>query len=152
MALAPIGLQHFLVLSAILFSIGMFGAISRSNAVGVLLSIELMLNAVNVMMVAFNCYVENPQAGGAQTALAGQLFAIFIMTVAAAEAAVIIPGPGLPVNTMIAGLAGITFPTTRNMHAENDTVPYCSTAWEAAWQNRQHSKPRTRPPRKRPIA
>lgn len=82
MALAPIGLQHFLVLAAILFSIGMFGALARSNAVGVLLSIELMLNAVNVMMVAFACYVESPQL------LAGQLFAIFIMTVAAAEAAV----------------------------------------------------------------
>lgn len=82
MALAPIGLQHFLVLSSILFAIGMFGALSRSNAVGVLLSIELMLNAVNVMMVAFACYVESPQP------LAGQMFAIFIMTVAAAEAAV----------------------------------------------------------------
>lgn len=82
MALAPIGLQHFLVLSAILFAIGMFGALSRSNAVGVLLSIELMLNAVNVMMVAFAAYVQSPQP------LAGQLFAIFIMTVAAAEAAV----------------------------------------------------------------
>ena len=82
MALAPIGLQHFLVLSAILFAIGMFGALSRSNAVGVLLSIELMLNAVNVMLVAFACYVNSPQP------LAGQLFAIFIMTVAAAEAAV----------------------------------------------------------------
>ena len=55
---------------------------SDSNAVGVLLSIELMLNAVNVMMVAFACYIESPQP------LAGQLFAIFIMTVAAAEAAV----------------------------------------------------------------
>lgn len=58
MALAPIGLQHYLVLSAILFAIGMFGALSRSNAVGVLLSIELMLNAVNIMMVAFACYVQ----------------------------------------------------------------------------------------------
>ena len=82
MALAPIGLQHFLVLSAILFAIGMFGALSRSNAVGVLLSIELMLNAVNVMLVAFACYVNSGQQ------FAGQLFAIFIMTVAAAEAAV----------------------------------------------------------------
>ena len=82
MALAPIGLQHFLVLSAVLFAIGMFGALSRSNAVGVLLSIELMLNAVNVMLVAFACYVNSAQA------LAGQVFAIFIMTVAAAEAAV----------------------------------------------------------------
>ena len=85
MALAPIGLQHFLVLSAILFAIGMFGALSRSNAVGVLLSIELMLNAVNVMLVAFACYVQ-PSPQGVQ--IAGQLFAIFIMTVAAAEAAV----------------------------------------------------------------
>ena len=82
MALAPIGLQHYLVLSAILFAIGMFGALSRSNAVGVLLSIELMLNAVNIMMVAFTCYVQTDQR------LTGQLFAIFIMTVAAAEAAV----------------------------------------------------------------
>ena len=82
MALAPIGLQHFLVLSVILFSIGMYGALSRSNAVGVLLSIELMLNAVNIMMVAFAKFIDTPQE------LAGQLFAIFIMTVAAAEAAV----------------------------------------------------------------
>ncbi|MGE3269444.1 MAG: NADH-quinone oxidoreductase subunit NuoK [Chloroflexota bacterium] len=83
--MAPIGLQHFLVLSAILFSIGMYGALSRSNAVGILLSIELMLNAVNIMMVAFAAYVQ-PAPGS--PVLAGQLFAIFIMTVAAAEAAV----------------------------------------------------------------
>ena len=85
MALAPIGLQHFLVLSSILFAIGMFGALSRSNAVGVLLSIELMLNAVNIMLVAFACYIEPLNA---PLVLTGQLFAIFIMTVAAAEAAV----------------------------------------------------------------
>ncbi len=82
MALAPIGLQHFLVLAAILFCIGMYGALSRSNAVGILLSIELMLNAVNIMLVAFARYINTPQE------LAGQMFAIFIMTVAAAEAAV----------------------------------------------------------------
>ncbi len=82
MALVPIGLQHFLVLAAILFCIGMYGALSRSNAVGILLSIELMLNAVNIMMVAFARYINTPQE------LAGQMFAIFIMTVAAAEAAV----------------------------------------------------------------
>ncbi len=82
MALVPIGLQHFLVLSAILFCIGMYGALSRSNAVGILLSIELMLNAVNIMLVAFARYVNTPQD------LAGQMFAIFIITVAAAEAAV----------------------------------------------------------------
>ena len=82
MALVPIGLQHFLVLAVILFCIGMYGALSRSNAVGILLSIELMLNAVNIMMVAFARYINTPQE------LAGQMFAIFIMTVAAAEAAV----------------------------------------------------------------
>ncbi|MDP8923853.1 MAG: NADH-quinone oxidoreductase subunit NuoK [Chloroflexota bacterium] len=60
----------------------MYGALSRSNAVGILLSIELMLNAVNIMMVAFARYINSPQE------LAGQMFAIFIMTVAAAEAAV----------------------------------------------------------------
>ena len=49
MALAPIGLQHFLVLSAILFAIGMFGALSRSNAVGVLLSIEFLFRIHRLM-------------------------------------------------------------------------------------------------------
>ena len=82
MALVPIGLQHFLVLAAILFCIGMYGALSRSNAVGILLSIELMLNAVNIMLVAFARYINTSQD------LAGQVFAIFIITVAAAEAAV----------------------------------------------------------------
>src|SRR5437763_14123350 len=86
MALAPVGLQHYLVLGAVLFAIGMFGALSRSNAVGVLLSIEVMLNAVNIMMVAFACYIEVPSP--VQQPLAGQLFAMFFMTVAAAEAAV----------------------------------------------------------------
>lgn len=82
MSLYPVGLQHFLVLGTILFCIGLYGALARRNAIGVLLSIELMLNGVNVLMVAFARYVNSPQL------LAGQLFAIFIMTVAAAEAAV----------------------------------------------------------------
>lgn len=82
MALAPIGLPHYLVLGTVLFCLGMYGALSRSNAVGVLLSVELMLNGVNVIMVAFARYIDTPQE------LAGQIFAIFIITVAAAEAAV----------------------------------------------------------------
>src|SRR5436190_14469157 len=82
MPLYPVGLHHFLVLGTILFCIGMYGALARRNAVGVLLSIELMLNGVNVMMVAFARFVNGP------IDLTGQLFAIFIMTVAAAEAAV----------------------------------------------------------------
>ncbi|MFN8521537.1 MAG: NADH-quinone oxidoreductase subunit NuoK [Chloroflexota bacterium] len=80
--MAPIGLNHYLALAVILFCLGMYGALSRSNAVGVLLSVELMLNGVNVMLVAFSQYIQSSQP------YAGQVFAIFIMTVAAAEAAV----------------------------------------------------------------
>jgi NADH:ubiquinone oxidoreductase subunit K len=82
MSLYPVGLHHFLVLGTVLFCIGMYGALARRNAIGVLLSIELMLNGVNVLMVAFARFINSPQE------LVGQLFAIFIMTVAAAEAAV----------------------------------------------------------------
>jgi NADH:ubiquinone oxidoreductase subunit K len=82
MMLFPLSLQHFLVLGAALFSLGMFGALSRRNAIGVLLSIELMLNGVNVVMVAFARYLQPTQE------MAGQIFAIFIITIAAAEAAV----------------------------------------------------------------
>jgi NADH:ubiquinone oxidoreductase subunit K len=82
MPLFPAGLHHFLVLGTFLFCIGMYGALARRNAIGVLLSIELMLNGVNVLMVAFARYIATDQD------FAGQMFAIFIMTVAAAEAAV----------------------------------------------------------------
>lgn len=75
-----IGLEHYLVLSAVLFSIGLFGALSRRNAIVILMCIEIMLNAVNLTLVAFSRYVTPTQ-------LTGQVFAIFIMTVAAAEAA-----------------------------------------------------------------
>ena len=81
MPLFPVGLHHFLVLGTFLFCIGMYGALARRNAIGVLLSIELMLNGVNVLMVAFARYIATDQD------FAGQMFAIFIMTVAAAEAA-----------------------------------------------------------------
>jgi len=76
------GLRHFLVLGTILFSLGMYGVLSRRNAIGILLSIELMLNGVNLMMVAFARYITTTQD------LAGQVFAIFIITQAAAEAAI----------------------------------------------------------------
>jgi len=81
-SLYPVTLQHFLVFGTALFCLGMYGALARRNAIGVLLSIELMLNGVNVMMVAFAKYIQSPQT------LAGQVFAVFIITVAAAEAAV----------------------------------------------------------------
>jgi NADH:ubiquinone oxidoreductase subunit K len=76
-----IGLEHYLVLSALLFSIGLYGAFAKRNAIVILMSIELMLNAVNIAMVAFSRYIV-------PLMLTGQVFAIFIMVVAAAEAAV----------------------------------------------------------------
>ncbi len=68
----------FLVLSALLFSIGVYGVLARQNAVLILLSIELMLNAVNINLVAFSAMLQD--AG-----LSGQVFALFVIAVAAAE-------------------------------------------------------------------
>ena len=76
-----IGLEHYLILATLLFSIGLYGALTKRNAIVILMSIELMLNAVNIIMVAFSRYVV-PEL------LTGQVFAIFIIVVAAAEAAV----------------------------------------------------------------
>jgi NADH:ubiquinone oxidoreductase subunit K len=78
-------LNHYLVLGAILFCIGLYGALAKRNAVAVLMGIEIMLNAVNITLVAFSFFNRAlPYA----TYLTGQIFAIFIITVAAAEAAV----------------------------------------------------------------
>jgi len=68
-------------LSAVLFSIGLYGALAKRNAIVILMSIELMLNAVNIAMVAFSRYIV-------PLLLTGQVFAIFVMVVAAAEVAV----------------------------------------------------------------
>ena len=76
-----IGLTHYLVLSAVLFCIGLYGTLTRRNAVIILMCIELMLNAVNISLIAFSSYIV-PQL------LTGQVFAIFVMVVAAAEIAV----------------------------------------------------------------
>ncbi|MCM3628066.1 NADH-quinone oxidoreductase subunit NuoK [Paenibacillus glycanilyticus] len=74
-------LPSYLTMAAILFCIGLYGALVKRNAVIVLLSIELMLNAVNLNLVAFSKY-------GVVPSLTGQIFALFTITVAAAEAAV----------------------------------------------------------------
>ncbi len=76
-----VGLEHYLVLSSTLFAIGLYGALTRRNAIVILMSIEIMLNAVNIAMVALSRFVT-------PTLLTGQVFAIFIMVVAAAEASV----------------------------------------------------------------
>ena len=75
-------LQSYLLLSALLFSIGLAGALTRRNAILVLIGIELMLNAANLNFIAFWRYGPNPSA------LTGIMFAIFSIGVAAAEAAV----------------------------------------------------------------
>ena len=76
-----VGLEHYLVLSAILFSIGLYGVLAKRNAVVILMCIEIMLNAVNIASVAFSRYVV-------PMLLTGQIFAIFVIVVAAAEACV----------------------------------------------------------------
>jgi len=76
-----VGLEHYLVLSAVLFAIGLYGVLAKRNMIAILLCIEIMLNAVNIAMVAFSRYI-------APVELTGQVFVIFIMAVAAAEAAV----------------------------------------------------------------
>jgi NADH-quinone oxidoreductase subunit K len=74
-------LTWYLFVAGALFCIGMYGAMTRRNAVGILMAIELMLNAVNINLIAFWRY-------GTPAALTGQVFALFTITVAAAEAAV----------------------------------------------------------------
>ncbi len=76
-----ISLSYYLIFSAALFSIGLFGVLARKNAVAILMGVELMLNAVNVNLVAFWRY-------RAPEMIAGQAFAIMVFAVAAAEVAV----------------------------------------------------------------
>jgi NADH:ubiquinone oxidoreductase subunit K len=75
-AKATIHLPYLLFFGAVLFSSGVYGVLARRNAVLVLMSIELMLNAVNVNLVAFSAYLHQ---------VVGQVFALFVITVAAAE-------------------------------------------------------------------
>jgi len=74
-------LTHYLVLSALLFCLGLFAVVTRRNGVAILMGIELMLNAANVNLVAFNKFA-------APGAMQGQVFALIVITLAACEAAV----------------------------------------------------------------
>jgi NADH-quinone oxidoreductase subunit K len=74
-----IPIEYYLFVSAILFSIGTVGVLTRRNAIVIFMCIEMMLNAVNLTFIAFSRYLGN---------IDGQIFVFFIMTVAAAEAAV----------------------------------------------------------------
>ena len=75
-----VGLEHFLTVGALLFGLGIFAVMTRRNAVGLLMGVELILNAANVNFVAFARYVEH--------GLDGQIVAAFVIVLAAAEAAV----------------------------------------------------------------
>ncbi len=74
-----LSLHHYLILSGIMFSIGTLGVLVRRNAIVIFMCVEMMLNAVNLSFVAFSRYLGN---------IDGQIFVFFVMTVAAAEAAV----------------------------------------------------------------
>lgn len=81
MSLFPVGLGHYLLVSALLFGLGAYGVATRRNAISALMSTELMLSAVNINFVAFN-HFRHPGA------LSGQVFALFVIAMAAAEASV----------------------------------------------------------------
>ena len=72
-------LEHFLTVSAILFVIGMLGVLTRRNVLLIFMSVEMMLNAVNLSLIAFGRYLDS---------MVGQVFAVFVITIAAAEAAI----------------------------------------------------------------
>ena len=74
-----LALENYLILSAIIFAIGTIGVLTRRNAIVIFMCVEMMLNAVNLTLIAFSKYLGN---------IDGQVFVFFIMTVAAAEAAV----------------------------------------------------------------
>jgi NADH:ubiquinone oxidoreductase subunit K len=77
-----VSLEHFLIVGAVLFGIGLWIALSKRNAVMILMGIEIMLNAVNLTLLAFARFVKS------STPIAGHVFVIFVITVAAAEASV----------------------------------------------------------------
>lgn len=77
-----IGIEHFLTVGALLFAIGLAIALSKRNAIGILMGVELMLNAVNLTLVTFSRFAASDRP------IAGQTFVVFVLTVAAAEVAV----------------------------------------------------------------
>ncbi|HNV85468.1 MAG TPA: NADH-quinone oxidoreductase subunit NuoK [Candidatus Omnitrophota bacterium] len=79
--MTPIPLNHFVIFSLFLFSIGLYGTLTRRNVIGILMGIELMLNAANINLIAFSRYISpNPETG--------QIFVIFVIVLAACAAAV----------------------------------------------------------------
>jgi NADH-quinone oxidoreductase subunit K len=83
-------LAAYLIVAALLFCIGLYATLARRNAIAILMGVELMLNAVNLNLVAFWRFLSpmQPSASGLQTVMAGQAFTVFVFVVAAAEVAV----------------------------------------------------------------
>jgi NADH:ubiquinone oxidoreductase subunit K len=77
-----VDLEYFLTVGALLFCMGLLVALSKRNAIGVLMGVELMLNAVNLTLLSFSRFAESPNP------VTGHVFVVFVITVAAAEAAV----------------------------------------------------------------
>jgi NADH-quinone oxidoreductase subunit K len=86
MALPPVGLEHYLVLAAILFVCGVLAILLKRNAIGILMGVELILNGANINLVAANHFAY--ATGDGKPLLTGQIFALFVIVFAAAEAAV----------------------------------------------------------------
>jgi NADH-quinone oxidoreductase subunit K len=84
--MTQIALQHYLIVGAVLFVCGLLSILVKRNAIGILIGVELVLNAANVNLVAFNRF-SWPGAAGSPL-LSGQIFAVFVIVLAAAEAAV----------------------------------------------------------------
>jgi NADH-quinone oxidoreductase subunit K len=84
--LATIGLSHYLTLAAVMFVCGLLSILLKRNAIGILMGVELILNAANVNLVAFNRFSYAGTSGS--PLLTGQVFAAFVIVLAAAEAAV----------------------------------------------------------------
>jgi len=75
-----IGLSHYLLVAALLFSLGLICVLTRRNAIGLLMGVELILNSANINLIAFAHFIEN--------GISGQIFALFVIVLAAAEAAI----------------------------------------------------------------
>ena len=86
-----ITLEHYLLISIILFTLGVFAVLTRRNAITILMGIELILNSCNINFIAFSRFISSPTtmaAGEVSLAIEGQIMALFVIVLAAAEAAV----------------------------------------------------------------
>jgi len=87
MSLPQIGLEHFIIVSILLLAAGVSAMLTKRNAIGILIGVEMILNAAGINLVAFNRYAWQANEQG-EAMIDGQMFAVFIVVLAAAEAAV----------------------------------------------------------------